>query len=351
MSNLMGWLCHYTPVEILTALGYTPYRLLGREGNNPRAATYLVGNLCPYVQSCLEAALRRDLPPLAGVVIARSCNAMIHLANVWPHYGAGGKTVVLDVPRRFDEEAVFYFSQNLRRLASELTSPGERQLNEKLLWAAIAWWEEQRTAWRRLLACRAAAEDPTGGSEILDGLARWQTPLNSQEVGQWQTFIDRLTRQPRMEDARRPRLLLVGSLLPRELITMVEECGGLSVFEDSCNGRRFLLDPIPAAVGEGDPYLYLARLYLAGPPCPRMVSDREKRRRYWAAVVDRFRIQGIIYHVMKFCDAGMYDFIALKDFCEKRELPLLRLDGDFSGGNRGQWQTRLEAFLEMLEVR
>lgn len=351
MHYLMGWLCHYTPVEILTALEYTPYRLMGREGDNPRAATYLVGNLCPYVQSCLETAINRDLPPLAGVVIPQSCNAMIHLANVWPHYGAGGKTIVLDVPRRFDEEAVSYFSQNLRRLAAEIASRGERQLNESRLWAAIAWWEEQRTAWRRLLACRAAEENPPWGKEIMDGLARWQTPLNHKEAGQWQTLINRLTGQPRMEAARRPRLLLAGSILPRELIALVEECGGLSVFEDSCNSRRFLLDPTPAAIGEGDPYLYLARLYLGGPPCPRMVGDREKRIRYWADAVDRFRIQGIIYHVMKFCDAAMYDFLALKAFCEKRDLPFLRLDGDFSGGNRGQWQTRIEAFLEMLGVR
>ncbi len=348
MNHLMGWLCHYTPVEILTVLGYTPYRLLGREGNNPRAATYLVGNLCPYVQGCLEAALRQELPPLAGVVIARSCTAMIHLANVWTHYGAGGKTIVLDVPRRLDEDAVFYFSQNLRRLAAELAPPGEQQLSEERLWAAITWWEEQRAAWRELLACRAAGEDPPGGKEIMDGLARWQTPLNPQEAGKWETVINRLTGQPRGKAARRPRLLLAGSILPRELITMVEECGGLSVFEDSCNGMRLLL--APAARAEGDPYLYLARLYLGGPPCPRMVGDREKRRQYWAAAVDRFHIQGIIYHVMKFCDAAMYDFIALKAFCEKKGLPLLRLDGDFSGGNRGQWQTRLEAFLEMLGV-
>jgi benzoyl-CoA reductase/2-hydroxyglutaryl-CoA dehydratase subunit BcrC/BadD/HgdB len=349
MSKLMGWLCHYTPVEILTALGYTPYRLLGRKGNNPRAATYLPGNLCPYVQSCLEAAIKQELPPLAGVVIARSCNAMIHLANVWPRYGLKGKILILDVPRRLDDNAVFYFSQNLRRLASELAHSGERQLNEERLWAAISWWEEQRAAWRKLLTCRAAGEDPPGGEEIMDGLARWQTPLNQREAEKWETVINRLARQPCRKSARRPRLLLSGSILPQELIAMVEACGGLSVFEDSCNARRLLL--APAVGAEGDPYLYLARLYLGGPPCPRMVNDREKRCRYWAEAVDRFHIQGVIYHAMKFCDAAMYDFLALKSFCEKRGLPLLRLDGDFSGGNRGQWQTRIEAFLEMLEVR
>ncbi|BCV21084.1 2-hydroxyacyl-CoA dehydratase subunit D [Moorella sp. Hama-1] len=351
MSHLMGWLCHYTPVEILTALGYTPYRLLGREGNNPRATTYLLGNLCPYVQSCLEAAIRQELPPLDGVVIARSCNAMIHLANVWPHYGAGGKTIVLDVPRRLNEDAIFYFSQNLRQLAVEAALAGQQRLDEKRLWAAITWWEEQRTTWRRLLTRRAAGEEPPAGKEIIEGLSRWQTSPNLREADKLEEVITRPAHLLRGKAPSQPRLLLVGSILPWELITMVEECGGLSVFEDSCNGRRLLLNPTTTAVGEGDPYLYLARLYLESPPCPRMVSDREKRRRYWAAIVDQFPIQGIIYHVMKFCDAALYDFLDLKVFCEKRELPLLRLDGDFSGGNRGQWQTRLEAFLEMLEVR
>ncbi|WP_258359964.1 2-hydroxyacyl-CoA dehydratase family protein [Moorella sulfitireducens (nom. illeg.)] len=346
MNNLMGWLCHYTPVEILTASGYTPYRLLGRKGNNPRAASYLLGNLCPYVQSCLEAALRQELPPLAGVVITRSCNAMIHLANVWPRYGLKGTTLTLNVPRRLDEDAVIYFGLELRRLASELAGT---QLNEESLWAAITWWEKQRAAWREVFTSRAAVQCHQSGREIMDALARWQRSLNPGEGEEGTVIINGLARYPCYQNDRRPRLLLAGSILPEELIAMVEECGGLSVFEDSCNGRRLLL--APAAGAEKDPYLYLARLYLGGPPCPRMVGEGEKRYRYWAEAVDRFHIQGVIYHVMKFCDAAMYDFLALKAFCEKRGLPLLRLDGDFSGGNRGQWQTRLEAFLEMLEVQ
>ncbi|CEP67399.1 2-hydroxyglutaryl-CoA dehydratase, D-component [Moorella glycerini] len=345
MGALIGWFCHYTPVEIITALGFIPYRLLGREGNTPRADTYLVGNLCPYVKSCLETAIRQELPALAGTVIARSCNAMIHLASTWPRYGGQGVTLVLDVPRRLDEEAVLYYSQNLRRLAKELARLGERQLEDSLLWQAINAWEEQRSCWREFLAARARGEICLSGSDVMAWLDRWQTCATAAGRDKGQAGIAAIEQRSRPDFRGRPRLMLAGSILPAELPAMVEEWGGWSVFEDACNGRRFLLAEV--ARETGDPYLHLAQLYLGGPPCPRMVADQTRRQQYWAGVVDDYQIDGVIYHVMKFCDAAIYDFRAMKDFCDRRGLPLLRLDGDYTGGGRGQWQTRVEAFLEM----
>ncbi|PRR75813.1 2-hydroxyacyl-CoA dehydratase subunit D [Neomoorella humiferrea] len=346
MGDFIGWLCHYTPVEVITAAGYIPLRLLGRKGNNSRSATYFSGNLCPYVQSCLEAALRHELPPLKGVVIARSCNAMMHLANLWPRYITRGQTFVLDVPRRFDDDAVLYFAQNLRRLTKELT--GTTNIDKENLWTAINWWEEQREGWRELLS-RRAEETPLSGTEIMAKLTRWQSPAASVKATNSQAFISLTADGKQKKDVERPRLFLAGSIIPQELVEMIEELGGLVTFADGCNGWRLLLAPVTG--DERDPFLYLAKLYLGGPPCPRMVPVRGWRSRYWAAAVEQFQIRGAIYHAMKFCDAAVYDFLALKNFCEKRGLPLLRLDGDFSGGNRGQWRTRIEAFLEMLEVQ
>lgn len=55
--NSIGWISTYVPEEIIIAAGFQPYRIMGTTSPIGMANTYLIGNLCSFVQSCLEAAL------------------------------------------------------------------------------------------------------------------------------------------------------------------------------------------------------------------------------------------------------------------------------------------------------
>ena len=56
--KVVGYLCCYTPVELLTASGLVPYRVQGGVGRPLRHADqYLEAIVCPYVRSCFDLAL------------------------------------------------------------------------------------------------------------------------------------------------------------------------------------------------------------------------------------------------------------------------------------------------------
>ncbi|MHA1374480.1 MAG: 2-hydroxyacyl-CoA dehydratase subunit D [Promethearchaeota archaeon] len=58
---------------------------------------------------------------------------------------------------------------------------------------------------------------------------------------------------------------------------------------------------------------------------------------------------GVINHIIKFCDHFSMLSSYFKEKLQKEGIKVLNLERDYSGGNRGQISTRIEAYLEMLE--
>ena len=79
-------------------------------------------------------------------------------------------------------------------------------------------------------------------------------------------------------------------------------------------------------------------------PCMRMVkaSGREK---FASGFLDR--LDGVICHTVKFCDVYAFEYAQLK---EDLPVPLLQVETDSTMQSEGQIRTRVEAFLESLQM-
>jgi benzoyl-CoA reductase/2-hydroxyglutaryl-CoA dehydratase subunit BcrC/BadD/HgdB len=64
----VGFACAYTPLPLIAAAGFTPYRVLPMTQAPDQTGRFLHDNLCPHVKSILDRALAGDLSPLAGMV-------------------------------------------------------------------------------------------------------------------------------------------------------------------------------------------------------------------------------------------------------------------------------------------
>ncbi|MFR4560055.1 MAG: BadF/BadG/BcrA/BcrD ATPase family protein [Flavonifractor plautii] len=78
-------------------------------------------------------------------------------------------------------------------------------------------------------------------------------------------------------------------------------------------------------------------------PCLRMdaVGRREE-------LLNHPGLKGLVYHTVKFCDFYAFEYENLR---RRTALPLLKVETDFTPLSSGQLSTRLEAFLEGLELR
>jgi benzoyl-CoA reductase/2-hydroxyglutaryl-CoA dehydratase subunit BcrC/BadD/HgdB len=130
-----------------------------------------------------------------------------------------------------------------------------------------------------------------------------------------------------------------------DLLRMVEDAGGAVVVFDDCLG----LPHYSMRIEDGpDPIASLARGYLDRPPCARWPDFRSRMQRVRQLVRD-FRIDGIIHSGLTFCDYSMFETPLLAATLKEDRVPLLVIENDYLWSDAPRIQTRVEAFLEMVQ--
>jgi benzoyl-CoA reductase/2-hydroxyglutaryl-CoA dehydratase subunit BcrC/BadD/HgdB len=341
----IGWVCGYVPEELLLAAGCQPVRLSGTGQPVSEADAYLHQNLCPYVRSVLDKALETDVE-LDGMVFVNSCDAMKRLHDVWRLYIGTDFNFILDMPKSASQDSIAYYVIELRRLIEGLETSFETRIDEERLREAIRTTNHTRRLMGRLYEWRRQPHPPLTGAEALDIMIR-ATQENLEDYHRWlEDYLDDLDSQPDQGKADgSPRLIMAGSIIDQpQTIGLIEEAGGLVVVEDLCTGHRHFQGLVSE---EGDPLEAIARRYLERAPCSRMI-DTGKRLEYMSQLAEDYRVDGIIYHALKFCDQYQYDLPLITEEASEAGTPLLYLETDYTQGSIGQVKTRVQAFLEVI---
>jgi enamine deaminase RidA (YjgF/YER057c/UK114 family) len=118
----IGFTCAYTPVALIHAAGFTPYRILPMTEALDQAGTHLHDNLCPHVKKILDRAVEGDMLELGGAVIMESCDTMRRLADAWRSVRPEDRLVTVDLPMAQTESAILYFARELEKLGRILSS-------------------------------------------------------------------------------------------------------------------------------------------------------------------------------------------------------------------------------------
>jgi benzoyl-CoA reductase/2-hydroxyglutaryl-CoA dehydratase subunit BcrC/BadD/HgdB len=142
-----------------------------------------------------------------------------------------------------------------------------------------------------------------------------------------------------------PRVLLSGSPLHEiNFISFIEEIGLNVVYEDLCTGSKFFDLVIKDAQDVLDS---LSEAYLNRTPCARMMQINERAKQIYNTA-EKFKVDGVIHHSLKFCDTYLYDVPTLKSLLSEKGLNVLFIESDGGLGNINQIRTRIEAFSEII---
>ncbi len=78
----------------------------------------------------------------------------------------------------------------------------------------------------------------------------------------------------------------------------------------------------------------------------------DHRRIYIDQLAKEYNADGIIYQQMKFCDPWAYEkMMGSHILREKYGYPVLAVDRPYAIGTSGQMQTRVQAFVESIEIK
>ena len=167
-----------------------------------------------------------------------------------------------------------------------------------------------------------------------------------------ETLEELRQREPDVKPRFRVKIAVVGSEIDDPGFTkLVEEAGALVVVDRFCFGstpgrEEIRLDPdLPVLES-------IARHYLTTSQCPRYMQ-REKVEGRWRLVRDlceEYHAQGVLYEQLKFCEYWGYErALASHVITHDYGIPSVAVDRQNATG--GQLRTRVQAFVESLEIK
>ena len=343
---LIGFACAYTPLAVVSAAGFTPYRVHPLTEEPDRTGRILHDNICPHVKRILDRLLGGDLPSLAGMVFMNSCDAMRRLYDAWRAVPASAPAVLIDLPISADGLSVRFFAGELERLSRTLAGWGGRTFDPAELGRQIDRYNVQ-TGLIKALAERVAA------GTLADGPARLQAAFNraaTAPVDETTASLRKLLAEETVSDPGGVPLYLFGNVLPDpEAFRLFAACGARVMASDLCTAGR-LFQPLDAGSGR-ERLLDLAAALLGRRPFARSF-DPGRPGGIADDVLAEARAagcRGVICHTVKFCDPYLARLTAIRGTLQEAGMPFLVLEGDCTLRSIGQQRTRIEAFVEMLQ--
>jgi benzoyl-CoA reductase subunit C len=356
-KGIIGYLCTFTPVEIITAAGLVPFRVTGsRQQSITKAGTHLESIACPFTRSVLDMALKEEYAFFDGFVMPHACDNIVTLYDLWSQNIEHSYGHFVNVPHTLSEPSMVFFEAELNTFKTSLERYTGKEISDEDLHGAIRLHNEQRSLVRQLYDFRRNAPPSLSGAETIKIIiAAMSLPVNEANDLLKGVISEIGNRGPDQGANNGTRLMIHGTGIDNTtFIEMVEEAGASIVVDDLCFGTR----PYWYEVQPTDnPLKGIARSYLEGVNCPRTYrqspgsheEDLENRFGHIYKLASDFDVKGVIFHILQYCDTHAFDIPDLKEYVEGKGLPVLHIEEDYPISSIARLKTRVEAFLEMVE--
>lgn len=358
--KVIGYLCTYPVLEMMTALDLVPYRVLG-DMREPitKADACLPTMVCPFLRSSLDLALKDKYAFLDGMAMAHICDVGERMAHIWKTYRNYPYFYFMDVPHTVHKAAIEKFKEEIEGFKKSLESFTGKEISPEKLKKAIKIHNDQRTLVKELYDLRKPDPPLVSATEVLKVMLALESIPVEEGNELLREVIDEIKERQEGPQKQAARLLIWGSIIDDvSLIETIESAGANIVMDDICVGTRFYW---PEVEPTQDPLDGLAYRYLVGIKCPRtcreIISDQpkeaytvdlENRFGYLKDYIKGWNVNGVILQSVRYCDTHGYEIPAVRDYLNSLGLPNTYLEHDYSQGSLAPLRTRIQAFLEIL---
>lgn len=272
-SKIIGYLCCFPPIELMTAIDLVPYRITGSAQEQiTQGDAYLETLMCPYIRSCFDLAVKGKYDFLGGLVVPHSCDSVHRIYDIWRYYSNPAYSHFIDVPHMCHRGSIEFFKRELERFKQSLERYAKKDISTENLVQAINLHNENRALLRELYQFRQHNPPLLSGVEATQILIAGMS-LPAKEYNELlESIIPEIAARKEIPREKKPRILIYGSEIDDTgFIELIEQCGADIVMDDLCTGtRQFWHDVEPG----DDPLEALAIHYLMKIPCPRTYKPR-----------------------------------------------------------------------------
>lgn len=360
-NKVLGYTCYHIPEVLLNLPGCVSTRMRApRTGSLDIATYYMSSYLCGYSKALVERGIEGGFNFLDALIGSESCSEMnrcyehfevLNLVNN-PDFFVS----IADVPFKIMPHTVKHFKQQLQtKLLDKLHDVYGIDISEDAMRKAV----EQHNEVCRLITeiGEYRKEDNpriTGYEFHVINLVSYVCPKYLIIDKLRETAEELKTRKPDEKKNYRARVVVVGSELDDPDFTkLIEESGALVVADRYCFGSLPGREEIKLT-DDGDVLEQIILHYMNTSQCPRYMSHDKVagRKEYVKHLVEEYHAEGVVYEQLKFCEYWGYErALASHIITNDYGIPSVCVDRQYTANASGQLRTRIQAFVESLEIK
>ena len=354
-NTIVGYLCAYTPVELLTAAGTIPFRLSG-DINQPitKADTNVETIVCPFIRSCFDLAVKGNYDFLDGLVIPHACDSICKTYDAWKYEFNRPFSYFIDIPHVIDKSSKEYFRTHIKAFIKALEEFVQHKISSSQITEATKLHNENRAKMRELYELRKQQPPLISGTEMMQVLIQTMSLPVKESTQVLADTIQEIKDRNITTQTKLPRLLVYGAQIDNNmLINAIEQSDANVVMDDICIGSRFYWHDADITP---DPIDGLVERYMEKIMCPRTFRTKkgnyqhylEQRFGYINQFIKDFQVDGVVLYTYQYCDPLGFDVPALKSYIESKGVPVIWIEDDYSSSGAARLKTRVQAFIETI---
>lgn len=359
-ETFIGTFCETMPSEIISAAGARPVRLCSGSYAGFHIGDYATPrDVCPLVKAAAGNVMGgisevHSICEMYIVPIACDCKKKLagSLSDIKP-------VVPLYLPlNRTDDDGMDTFVKELKKTAGRISELTGAAVTRESLIRQIRIRADVQKEILTFLKLRNEEGILIRGTHALIVM----NAMAYDDVSEWGRHLRKLNeelagkkeRKEYLTKKKLPRILLAGSPVSfpaLKIPLLIEEQGGILAADETCPGDREAVDVVSVCEDTLDGcFRALANRCVRPCPCP-VFPDNGLRIRRLDKAVEEGHIDGIIYHVLRGCLVHDYEYEQIEQHFRAKNIPVMRLESDFSEEDTEQLRIRIEAFIEMIRFR
>ena len=357
----IGYTCFHIPEVILNCGNMFSVRLRAPNTGSIDIATYYMSNYtCEFARALVERAIEGGYQFLDAMIGVDACSmmnrAMEHFEilkiNEKPHFFV----THTDMPYKITDYTVDAYVKQMRlRVLDRLTEEYGVDTSDAAIRQAVAEHNEVCRIISEIGDMRKADNPVITGYEFhVLNLVTYTCPKKLILPYLRETLEELKTREPDVKSPFRARVAIVGSEIDDPSLTkLIEGCGALVVSDRYCFGSTPGREIIELKDDE-DALRQICLHIMQYSECARYIADEKvlQRRETADRLAKEYKAEGIIYEQMKYCDYWGFERALVSHIMhDEYGWPVLSIDRLYNNGNSGQLRTRVQAFVESLEIK
>lgn len=359
----IAYTCYHMPEVVLNVDNCFSVRLRAPKTGSFDIASYYMSNYtCEYCRALVERAIEGGynfLDAVAGVDACAEMNRCMENIELVAAPDMPNKKMFVthcDIPYKVKDYTLKHYVTQIRnRFLNVLAETYGVDTSDEALRKAVAEHNEVCKIISEIAEMRKLDNPIITGYEFhILNLVSYTCPKALILPYLRETLAELKKRKPDAKNPYRARVAIVGSEIDDPSLTkLIEGCGALIVSDRFCFGSTPGREVIELN-DEEDVLRQICRHYMETSECARYISDEKVHQRRETAdrLAHEYKADGIIYEQMKYCDYWGFER-ALASYVMNTEYgwPVLSIDRVYNNGYSGQLRTRVQAFVESLEIK